>query len=173
VIKVAKVKTELIQKVSVKSKSANSMKVQQIDALERLRDQLQLLVRQQGTYTAKARDSSDPMPIHQKRLAIFDQSMHALVESFKALEEALTAKHPGGAPLNKYRNQAFDLMTDRYITNGHLLKSKELVKAVLGTLSESDRGPDASGNEPFSQRIASAVIRDFKACLHSRKEDWN
>ncbi len=164
---------ELILKASANSKLANSMKAQQIEALERLRDQLLLLVRQQGIYTEMARESSDPLAIHQKRLAIFDESMHALVGSFKALEETLTAKHPGGAPLNKYRNQAFDLMTDRYITNGQLLKSKELVKAVLGTLPESERGPDASGNEPFSKRIASAVIRDFKACLHSRREDWD
>lgn len=156
-----------------KAKSKGALKTKQLGALEHLRDQLGLLVRLQGKWVNKAHDSDDPRQIHDHRLWVYDQFMQALVAAFEQLEATLSERHPGGAPSNKYRDLAFDVLTDHYIANSKILKAKTLVRALGERLPEGALGADASGKEPFTQRIAGAVIRDFKACLNSTPNDWN
>jgi hypothetical protein len=149
-----------------------AIKAKQLDALDRLRDQLRLLVRVQGSWVQKARDSDDPRLMQEHRLKVYDRSMQTLVSSFSELETTLLERHPGGAPRNEYRDLAFNVLTDQYIERGEILKAKFLIKALEARLPEGALKVGESGNEPFSGRMAQAVIRDFKACLHSIPSDW-
>lgn len=155
-----------------KSEAGVAIKAKQLGALDRLRDQLRLLIRHQRYWVQKARDSDDPRPMQGHRLEVYDRSMQALVASFCELETTLSERHPGGAPRNEYRDLAFDILTDHYIERGEIFKAKFLIKGLEARLPESALKAGESGNEPFSGRMAQTVIRDFKACLHSIPSDW-
>jgi hypothetical protein len=149
-----------------------ALKAKQLRALDRLRDQLRLLVNVQRNWVQKARDSDDPRPMQEHRLEVYDRYMQALVTTFCELEATLSERHPGGAPRNKYRDLAFDLLTDHYIERGEIHKAKFLIKALEERLPKGALVAEKSGREPFSERMAQTVIRDFKACLHSIPSDW-
>lgn len=151
----------------------NAIKAKQLKALERCYEYLRLLVAMQRNAMERVQLSDAPAQIHRERLAVYDRIVPLLVSEFEGLGKEISAKHPGGAPENKFRTLAFDLLTECYLSNGSVLTAKELVMAVEAHLPKGALEADASGKEPFSSRIAGSVIRDFKACLHSSPNDWN
>lgn len=154
-------------------KAATKLKANQLGALGQFGDHLRLLVAFQKNAVERLALSDDPTPIQMERLAIYDRFMPLLVTCFETFDDTLSPKHPGGAPRNKFRSLAFDLLTDHYINCGEIFPAKKLVKAVTAKLPEDLLYKDAAGKEPFSSRVAREVIKDFKACLRSHPDDWN
>lgn len=154
-------------------KAATGLKANQLVALGQFGDHIRLLVAFQKNAKERLALSDDPTIIQMERLAIYDRFMPLLVTCFETFDDALSPKHPGGAPRNEFRPLAFKLLTDNYINCGEILQAKILSRAVSAKLPEDLLYKDAAGKEPFSPRLAREVIKDFKACLRSHPDDWN
>lgn len=148
-------------------------KAAQIDALESLKDKFRFIVQAQRVLDAKQCKAADPTPITDQRIKLFSLWLGDAIDAVLKLESALASKHPGGKPPNRYRDLAFDLLTEKYIAMGVVIGAPALVRAVLAALPQGTLTSDANGREIFSQRLARSVIKDFRACLSSTVDDWN
>lgn len=161
------------KKITGKTKVSTKIKEKQLRALEELNDRMRLLVALQKNAVQRAQLSDQPVKVHLERLSVYDRFIPLIVTAHENLGESISAKHPGGAPANKFRDFAWDILTDHYIYDGNVPSAKELVRRVAEKLPKGSLDANASGNEPFSNRIAGTVIREFKACLNSDLNYWN
>jgi hypothetical protein len=148
-----------------KMQSSTGAKARQLAALEELRSLLTLVVRLQKNYVEITSVSDDPASAHRDRLEIYDRSVPLLIASYEKLSKELSAKHPGGAPRNKYRRMALDLLIDHYCVTGKVLTTKQLLKRVDEKVPQSELRLTNKNKDPFSSRVAQAVISDFRADL--------
>jgi hypothetical protein len=161
------------KKLKAKKKAGLSIKANQQNAFEDLRDHLRLLIALQKNACERMSLSADPISIQLERLDVFDRVMPSVITCVRELEYTLKQKQPGGHPGNKFRPMAFDLLTDHYSKHRYVLTAQELVDALSEKLPKGTLDPDESGNQPFSPRVAREAIKKFKACLNAPPADWN
>ena len=160
-------------KIEPKTITSTKTKEKRLAALETLRELLLLLVAIQRNAIERMQysDRDAILHIHEQRLSIYDRFMKLFVCSFEELEKELSKKQPGGAPRNKHRDLAFNILTANYIETEKILTAKALSKQVIDRLTNQQRAEE--NLDPFSPRIAGEVITEFKILLSTRQIDWN
>jgi hypothetical protein len=166
-------KTEPDKRSKAATRPAIKVKASRLDALENLRELLLLLIALQKNAVERASLSDDATSIHMQRLSLYDRLIPSLVNCFEKLEAELLAKQPGGAPRNRHRDLAFEILTQHYIAKGRVLTAKSLAKCVVAKLPDSEREGDADGKEPFPPSTARDEVRLFKVLLKTTQDDWN
>jgi hypothetical protein len=156
-----------------RKEAATTLKANQREEVVQLYYRLRLLHAMQKNAYERLKLSDDPFPVHMERLDLYDRFMPLLIDCYKSLKTTLQQKQPGGNPGNKFRHMAFDVLIDHYDKYSYVPKAKELVKALAAKLPEGSLNADASGREPFSERVARKVIKEFKTHLNSHPVDWN
>jgi hypothetical protein len=166
-------KTEPDKKNKADTRTAVKVKANKLDALNELGDLLGLLIALHKNGVEKASLSDDPASIHMQRLSFYDRLMPSLIACFEKLEAALSTKQPGGAPRNRCRDIAFEILVQHYEAEQEVLRPKMLVKFVEAKLPESERYGDANSKEPFPLSTARNEVSMFKALLRTSADDWN